>query len=279
MKTLTTTFTAFALTIFAAVQVQAQTSTPSAPPTGPRSIQMFQGGSQNVWAAVYPPTTYADGSPIKSGTPVKIRVYRSYDGGKTFKTRVSVLSGGSGYVGQGKAGSKKKPWIDMKLKVPVDNKAPYTVVLGVTAVVGKYESAINVSNLTFRYYPSFQIFGSPSEVTGEDSDKPSKPNSGHGPLHGTWNLNGQGTLVINESGNKVSGVINASGQQLATLSGTRRGNRYSLSVLLTWEGKSYRASVNLNVAKNRKSVSGTATAEGESIPLSFKINGRTLVSS
>jgi hypothetical protein len=268
-----TLFAVAALTVSTTIELNAQSGTPAPPPTGPRSVQMFQGKTQNVWLAVYPPTTYSDGTPIKDGTPVKIKVHRSYDGGKTFKSRVTVVSGGSGFVGQGKAGSKKKPWIDMKVEVPVDNKAPYLVVLGISSVVGKKESAINTSNLTFRYYPSLQIFGSPAEAV---TDEKSTPATGQGPLHGNWDVNGQGTLVINEKGNKVTGTITASGQQLATLSGTRSGNRYSLSLSLTYEGKTYPATVVLNVANDGKSVTGTANADGESIPLSFKINGRKI---
>lgn len=275
MKTLFTSFTLVALTFFAAAQVEAQSGVPAPPTTGPRSIQMFQGGTQSVWACVYPPTTYSDGTPIKNGTPVKIKVYRSYDGGKTFSSRVTVLSGGSGFVGQGQAGSRKKPWIDAKLQVPVDNKAPYTVVLGMTVVVGKNESALTVSNLTFRYYPSLQVYGSPSDAPGNDSKKGTKPGKGHGPLHGTWTLNKDTAVFIRENGNKVTGTMTRDLQQ-ASITGTRSGNRYNLTLTIGQDGKLYKVALNLTVASNGKSISGTASMEGESFPLTFKINGRNL---
>ena len=267
------------LFLFAAISVfgnHLRAQAPSPPSTGARSIQMFQGKSQNVWIAVYPPKTYANGAPIKPGTPVSIRVRRSFDNGKSFESRVTVVSGGRGFVGQGKAGSKKKPWIDLKLKVPVDNQKPYRVVLGVTAVVGKEESALNTSNLTFQYYPSLKIFPSPPEA---ENGKGIKTGHGSGPLHGTWNLDGQGTLTLQEKGRSVSGTITTQGQQIATLSGTRNGNQYNLAVTLTFEGKKYDAMVNLTVASNGKDLSGTARANGDSIPLKLKIKGRSLVAS
>ena len=94
---------------FAMATVTMAQKTPNPPGTGPFSVRTFAGGTKRVMLAVNPPTTYTDGSAIKQGTGVWIRIYRSMDGGKTFSTRVHMVSGGQGFVGQDKAGSRKKP--------------------------------------------------------------------------------------------------------------------------------------------------------------------------
>ena len=113
---------------------------PSPPLTGPKSVQMFQGGTDHCWIAVYPPPSYIDGQRIPDRTRVRIKVYRSLDGGKTYQSKgVAILSGGHGYVGQGEENARIKRWIDLKLQTPVDNKKPYTVWLGASAVVNQYD--------------------------------------------------------------------------------------------------------------------------------------------
>jgi len=125
---------------------------PDPPRTGPYSVQLFQGGSQYCLIALYPPKTYIDNSPIRPGTKVRMKVYRSHDGGKTYGTRgVSIVFGGEGHVGQGEDNARIKRWIDCKLKVLVDNKKPYVVRLAASAVVGGVASTATTRYLTFRY--------------------------------------------------------------------------------------------------------------------------------
>ncbi len=52
--------------------------TPMPPRTGTFSVQMFQGNTQFCWIAIWPPSTYTDGTPIPPGTPVQIKAYPSY---------------------------------------------------------------------------------------------------------------------------------------------------------------------------------------------------------
>ena len=126
--------------------------TPMPPRTGTFSVQMFQGNTQFCWIAIWPPSTYTDGTPIPPGTPVQIKAYPSYNRGKTYGTRgVSTVSGGRGFVDQGEKDARKKRWIDSKLKTPVTHTKPFAVWLAASAVVGGKESRMVNSNLTFRY--------------------------------------------------------------------------------------------------------------------------------
>lgn len=199
MTTLTTRLVASAAliaTLTAAVHAQ-----PTPPVTGPRSVQMFQGGTQNAWIAVNPPTTFVSGAAIPTNTPVQIRVYRSFDGGLTYPTRVQVVSGGKGRVGQGAFGSKTKPWIDAKLKVGVDNRAPHLVYLAVTAVVGGVESAPVNTNLTFRYWPAFQSYATPAAAAAANG---AATPAG---LAGTWTVNTGGTLTVRHKGKRFTATM------------------------------------------------------------------------
>ena len=243
---------------------------PNPPGTGSNTIQMFQGGSQNVWIAVYPPTTFTDGTPIPDGTAVQLRVYRSTDGGQTYSSRVTIDSGGSGFVGQGAAGSRRKPWIDAKLIAPVDNRAPYMVYLAVAAVVGGEEGPMTNANLTFQYYPSLVRYATPPASEQPDDDQP----AGSGPLNGTYSVDG-GSLTINQRGNRVTGTIVGGGQTVATLSGTYSGGVYRLNASVNYEGQ--RFSVPLTITMNG-APSGTAsfTFEGETTTVNFRVSGRSI---
>ena len=242
---------------------------PNPPGTGANSIQMFQGGTQNVWIAVYPPTTYVDGTPIPSGTPVKLKVYRSMDGGTTYGSVVSIESGGSGRVGQGAAGSRTKPWIDAKLSVPVDQEAPYMVYLAVSAIVGGDEGPATNSNLTFRYYPSLVRFAAVPNDEADD-DRPVQ----QGPLNGTCSLDG-GSITIKQNGKRVTGSVSVGGQVLATLSGTFANGVYSLNAQVSCESTQF--SVPVTISMNGKTT-GTVTVvyEGTSTTRSFVVSGRSI---
>lgn len=138
---------------------EAQAQVPRPPLTERYSVQMFLGGTQNCWIAVWPPSDYADGTPIPFGTEVQIKVYRSYDAGKTYAERdVEIVGGpaadGKGKVGQGERDPREKEWIDCKLKTPVDYNDPFAVWLAVTAIVNGKESEKNNLNLNFRYRES-----------------------------------------------------------------------------------------------------------------------------
>jgi len=125
---------------------------PNAPGTGPFTVQMFVGGTQNTYLCVYPPTAYTDGTPIPAGTPVSIRIYRSMSGAPgTFTTAVTIASGGTGTVDQGAAGTQQKPWIDITVLTPVDCIEPRIVFLAASAVIGSTESPQTTDDLSFRY--------------------------------------------------------------------------------------------------------------------------------
>ncbi len=167
---------------------------PDPPRTETYSVQMFQGGTRNCWIAVYPPPSYDDRRPIPDGTKVRIKVYRSYDGGKTYGTRgVAILAGGRGEVGQGEKNARIKRWIDLKLRTAVDGKKPYAVWLAVSAVVNGVESRKTNRYLSFRYKtkdgrPSLIRYETP-DVSGVGvDDKLARPLPQE--LAGTWGPGG-----------------------------------------------------------------------------------------
>lgn len=249
--------------------------TPSPPETGPFSVQMFIGGTTSVYLAVNPPTTFTDGSPIPDGTPVQINVYRSLDNGATYASPVQLLAGGQGRVGQGAFGSQEKPWIDITASTPVDNQPPYVVYLAASCVVNGVESAANVANLTFIYYPDLTRLALPSDAPGSQWTGGGGTGNG-GPLTGTWTLNGQATMTISQEGNAVSGSISGGGQRLGTISGTFDNGQYNLRIIFQAEGETLDVGVVARVSDDRKSVSGTVSMKGESWPFSLNIDGSNL---
>lgn len=272
MKTIFTTLCLMVVTsIYSETAAQLA---PAVPGTGPMTVQMFQGGTTSTWIALYPPTTYADGTPIPNGKAVSIRVYRSSDYGATYPTPVKIESGGKGFVGQGAAGSTTKPWIDLKLSTPVDNRAPYLVFLAATAVIDGVESPVGTTaNLTFRYYPGLERFAAPTDATGTPAATAASGN-GNGPLGGNWSISSGGSMQITETGNQVSGSITADGVQLATLSGTRDGNTYNLRAAVSFEGYSANVGVQLTVSGNR--LTARISHEGEVKVVNGTISGRTI---
>lgn len=262
------------------VASQAAAQTPNMPETGPFSVQMFIGGTTQVYLCVNPPTTYTDGTPIPFGTPVTIRLYRSMDNGASYSTPVSIMSGGTGWVGQGAAGTQEKPWIDITAEVPVDNQPPYTVYLAASAVVGTGESLANVANLSFAYYPGLTRYALPSDVPGNQfagGSNSNNQNPSAGPLTGTWNLNDSGTLTLSQSGNQVSGTISAQGISVGSVSGTYENGQYNLRIRLQAEGQVFDCGLFATVSEGRV-VSGTIRYEGENYPFRLVIDGNRLVS-
>ncbi len=250
--------------------------TPNPPETGPFSVQMFIGGTTSVYLAVNPPTTFADGTPIPEGTPVQINIYRSLDNAVTYTTPVQLLAGGQGRVGQGAFGSQEKPWIDITASTPVDGQPPYVVYLAASCVVNGVESAANVANLTFIYYPDLTRLALPSDAPGNQWPGNSGGNGNGGPLTGTWTLNGQATMTISQEGNVVSGSISGGGQRLGTISGTFENGQYNLRVRLQAEGQTMDVGVVARVSDDRKLVTGTVSMDGESWPMSLNIDGSNL---
>jgi hypothetical protein len=161
--------------------VGAEANRPRPPLTGRNSIQLFMGKTQNCMIAIWPPASYADGKSIPYGTKVQLRVYRSYDGGKTYgRTGVQIVGGGQGFAGQGTKDPRKKRWIDAKLKTPVDNKKPYAVWLAVSAVVGGQESALVNRYMTFTYaskggMPRLVVHETPDIGDGGVDDRTARP--------------------------------------------------------------------------------------------------------
>jgi hypothetical protein len=186
---------------------------PNPPGTGPFTVQMFMGGTQFTFLCFYPPSTYVDGSPIPAGRPVQIKLYRSYDQGGSYTTPVAIASGGTGSVGQGPAGSRQKPWIDVKAITPVDCIEPRVIFLAATAVVDGVESAPTVNNLTFRYaaqgppgstedcYPYLERYATPLGAgVGRPTLIPTGPPRRAGGGGGGAPLNASIALVIDMSG-------------------------------------------------------------------------------
>ena len=150
---------------------------PSPPMTGKYSVQWFVGGTKQCMVAVYAPLNYENGKPVAKGADVKIKIYRSYDGGKTYGTKGVKLVKQS-YVhftnqetGQNRFDPARINWINCSLEVPVDpprqNKSiellgqradnqpsevrDTTVYLAASAVVNGVESKMTNRFLTFSY--------------------------------------------------------------------------------------------------------------------------------
>ena len=111
---------------------------PSAPGTGPFSIQMFAGGTEYTYLSVFPPTSYVDGTAIPADTPVQVNVYRWNRAGVAW-TPVS-LEGGDGPWGSGGRGRVGQSFINMVAVTPVDCIPPRVIALGVTATVNGVEA-------------------------------------------------------------------------------------------------------------------------------------------
>ncbi len=194
------------------------TLAPDPPGTGPFTVQMFVGGTQYTYLALNPPTSYATGSLIPNGTPVTIKLYRSFDLGATYSTAVTIAAGGQGVVGQGPAGSRRMPWIDLTALTPVDCKEPCIVFLAATAVVGGIESAMTTDNLTFRYavastspgslnncIPILIRFATPFGVaTGGGMQIPTRVINTANPLNPSGGISVSIALVIDMSGSMAS---------------------------------------------------------------------------
>jgi len=197
------------------------TLAPDPPGTGPYTVQMFMGGTQNTYLCLNPPRFYVDGSRIPDGTPVTIKIYRSFDQGQTYTTPVTIAYGGTGTVGQGAAGTQQKPWIDLTVLTPVDCVEPCIVYLAATAVIGGIESALTTDNLTFRYavatggttslsstntcYPVLVRFATPwGAATGQGLQIPTRTINVANPLNPSGNVSVSIALVIDMSGSMNS---------------------------------------------------------------------------
>jgi hypothetical protein len=145
--------------------------------TGKYSVQYFIGGTQTCMVSVYPPLAYVDGKPLKAGSKLEVKFYRSYDGGRTYGTKgVEVVK--QEYIearnpdtGQNRFDPARIDWINCELKTPVDPPDPLntiellgqradgskaagkdtTVYLAASIVVGGVESEKNNRFLTFSY--------------------------------------------------------------------------------------------------------------------------------
>lgn len=252
------------IALLAAVSITA-CAQPSPPITGEKTVQMFVGGTQNVMVSVYPPSTMASGAPIKKGTPVALRFYRSNDGGLTYPTRVQIVSGGGGRVGQGVRGSKTPSWITARLKVPVDNKPPHLVHLAVTAVVDGVESAKVNSNLSFRYFPALRRYGSPAAA-----------NAGNGAptprgLQGKWKIDSGGTMTVHHQGKRFT----------ATMTGPYEGKTLTITmtgtVQNTINGVVYEFTKETRLGSQAIKGDGRMTVKGNDVTghMTMRVNGKS----
>ena len=245
--------------------------TPNPPTTGANSVQLLAGGTDLAWITVFPPTTYADGTAIPEGRGVTINIYRSSSGGESYTSRVQKVAGGSGFVGQGAAGSRTKPWIDIKISVGVDNKEPYLVYLAASAVVDGEESLATTAFLTFRYYPSLLAFATPGDATGGDTpDGP--PTRG---LAGTWSLPDGVTMVIKQNGNRFTGTIKTR-VALTNLAGTVRGRTYAYTMTTVVQGETLRMTGTMTLSEDGRSVVMTTTYLGQTESDTYRVEGRTM---
>jgi hypothetical protein len=275
--------TSFALLVVALIQINANAQvakSPTAPSTGSNSVQMFAGGSQNVWLAVYPPTVYTDGSAIAKGKRVSLKFYQSVNGGKTYTSPVTIESMGTGTIGQGKAGSRQKPWIDAKLKVHVDNKKPHLIYLAVSAVVDGVEGPATNANLTFRYYPGLTRYASVAEANDANGVASSRKThkASRGPLQGTYyDPESPGSKFnFHQKGSSVSGNFYINGLGNIRFTGTYRKNRYSLNAKTTYQGKTKNLPLTIVMSDSRNGTLST-NALGKSESIRFRIVGRKIV--
>lgn len=203
------------------------TVAPNPPGTGPFSVQMFLGGTQYTYLCLNPPSTYVDGTAIRQGTNVTIKIYRSMDQGASYTVPVSIASGGQGTVGQGAAGTQQRPWIDLTVITPVDCIEPRVVFLAATAVVDGLESAQTSNNLTFRYaiegapgktdncFPILIRYATPLGAgIGQGARIPTAPPRKPGGGGGGGNITASIALVIDMSGSMNDPAPGGSGRKV-----------------------------------------------------------------
>lgn len=165
---------------------------PNEPLTGKYSVQWFIGNTNQCMVSIYSPLNYQDGTRIAAGADVKMKFYRSYDGGKTYGEK-GVESKKQTYInfkdpttGQPRFDPARIAWINCALEIPVDAPKPMaiellgerpdgtkadgkesTVYLAVAAVVDGAESKKTTKFLTFSYAAG----GKPMLLRYETPDK------------------------------------------------------------------------------------------------------------
>jgi hypothetical protein len=136
---------------------------------------------------VYPPQTFVDNTPIPAGATMELKVYRSYDGGRTYGTqgvrivRQQLVSFHDPDTGQARFDPGRTDWVECVVEtpvagpnavnllgVPVGNESPQetTVHLAASIVVNGLESDATNRYLTFRY----AVSGIPGLVRYETPD-------------------------------------------------------------------------------------------------------------
>lgn len=209
-----------------------------------------------------------------------MRVYRSYDGGLTFPTRLELTYGGKGRVGQGAAGSRTPSWISARVRVNVDNQAPYLIHLAITAVVDGVESAPVATNLSFSYFPAFRRYASPAAA--RTANGLAAPQS----LAGTWTITGGAGLSITHAGKKFTGNLTVPNGGRAvttsmdgTVQNTANGVIYRFSATMNLQSGPLPGTGQMIVRDGTVSGSIRMVSDGRSydVPLKFRIEGSTLV--
>jgi hypothetical protein len=180
--------------IFVGPVAAASALKPNPPVTGRYSVKAFVGDTKLCFLTVYAPQTYVDGTPIPAGVDMKVAVYRSYDGGKTYGekgvkvVKQEFVSFRNPETGQNRFDPAHADWINVVcetpvaaprtdtvtlLGVPADGRAvpDTTVFLSATVIVDGVQSDATNRYLTFRY----AVSGIPGLVRYETPDTTAQP--------------------------------------------------------------------------------------------------------
>jgi len=122
---------------------------PVPPRTGPNSVQLIIGETDNVILNIIPPRLYTSGAPIPTGTPCTIVIYRSKSMGApgTYTEEVGRAEGAV------TAPNDLQSWMVVKANAGPDDPLNDVIYLACTAVIGGIESEQNNQWLTINWHP------------------------------------------------------------------------------------------------------------------------------